>query len=83
MAIQPAVRNASELENHLLESIRERAIAAGFLFLSTMIEARVKDTGPSWFADAAVLERVENYLRSGMDFAYIQTALTDRTPAPR
>jgi hypothetical protein len=83
MAIQPAVRNASELENHLLESIRERAIAAGFLFLSTMIEARVKDTGPPWFADAAVLERVENYLRSGIDFAYIQTALTDRTPAPR
>ena len=83
MATQPAVRNASDLENHLLESIRERAIDAGFLYLSTMIEDRVRDTGPEWLAGAAVLERAENYLRSGIDFAYFQTAITDRRTTPR
>ena len=50
MATQPAVRNASELENLLLESIRARAIEAGFEFLSTMIEERVRETGPAWLA---------------------------------
>ncbi len=83
MATPPAVRNASELENHLLESIRDRAIEAGFVFLSTMIEERVRDTGPAWLAGAAVLERVDNYLRSGIAFAYLQAALTDRRAAPR
>ena len=78
MATQPAVRNASELENHLLESIRARAVEAGFEFLSTMIEERVRETGPPWLADAPLLERVENYLRSGIDFAYLQTPLTPR-----
>lgn len=83
MATPPAVRNASELENHLLESIRDRAIEAGFVFLSTMIEERVRDTGPAWLAGAAVLERVDNYLRSGIAFAYLQAELTDRRAAPR
>ena len=83
MATPPAVRNASELENYLLESIRDRAIEAGFVFLSTMIEERVRDTGPAWLAGAAVLERVENYLRSGIVFAYLQAELTDRTASPR
>ena len=72
------LRNAAELENHLLESIRERAIAEGFVFLSTLIEDRVRTSGPPWLAGAAVLERVENYLRSGIDFAYLQAAITDR-----
>ena len=76
MATLPAVRNASDLENHLLESLRERATAAGFEFLSTLIEDRVQDTGPPWLASAAVLERVENYLRSGIDFVYLQAPLT-------
>ena len=31
--------------------------------------------GP-WLASAAVLERVENYLRSGIDFVYLQAPLT-------
>src|SRR3954465_2958228 len=31
LATQPAVRNAAELENHLLESIRDRAVAEGFV----------------------------------------------------
>ncbi len=83
MATQPAVRNATELENHLLESMRDRAIEAGFEFLSTTIEERVRETGPPWLAGAAVLERLSNYLRSGIDFAYLQAALTDRRASPR
>ena len=82
LATQPAVRNAAALENHLLESIRERAIAAGFVFLSTMIEERMRSAGPAWLADAAVLERVENYLRSGIDFVYLQAPMTDRRSPP-
>ena len=31
---------------------------------------------PSWFRDAAVLNRIENYLHSGTSFAYLQVALT-------
>ena len=75
----PAVQNAVELENYLLDSLRARAIAAGFEFLSTLIEERLKDTGPPWFREAAVLDRIENYLRSGNAFAYFQVALN---PAP-
>ena len=83
MATQPAVRNSAELESLLLDSIRARAIEAGFEFLSTMIEARVLESGPPWLAGAVVHERVENYLRSGINFIYLQAALTDRTASPR
>ncbi|MGH9143401.1 MAG: aminotransferase class III-fold pyridoxal phosphate-dependent enzyme [Vicinamibacterales bacterium] len=76
LAVQPAVRNAAELENHLLESIRARAVADGFAFLSTLIEDRVRQDGPPWLAAAIVLDRVDNYLRSGIDFAYVQAALS-------
>ena len=75
MATLPTVQNASDLENRLLESLRERAIAAGFTFLSTLIEDRLRDTGPAWFRNAALLERIENYLRSGNSYAYLQVAL--------
>jgi len=51
------------------------SLAAGFEFLSTLIEARVLETGPKWLADATILERVENYLRSGIAFVYVQVAL--------
>jgi 4-aminobutyrate aminotransferase-like enzyme len=75
MATLPTVQNAVELENCLLESLRARAMAAGFEFLSTLIEDRVRETGPAWFQSAAVLERIDNYLRSGSAFAYLQVAL--------
>jgi hypothetical protein len=75
MATLPTVHNYVELENHMLEGLRERAIAAGFEFLSTLIEDRLRETGPSWFREAAVLERIDNYLRSGSRFAYLQAAL--------
>jgi hypothetical protein len=83
VAVLPTVRNAASLEYQLLESVRERAIADGFVFLSTMIEERVRETGPAWLRDAAVLERIPNYLRSGIDFAYLQAALGDRPAPPR
>jgi hypothetical protein len=83
LATQPNVRNAADLENHLLEAIRDRAVADGFVFLSAMIEDHVRLNGPPWFAGATVLDRVENYLRSGIDFVYLQAAITDRTSAPR
>jgi hypothetical protein len=76
MATTPVAQNAVELENYLLDSLRTRAIAAGFEFLSTLIEERLRDTSPPWFRDATVLDRIENYLQSGNAFAYLQVALT-------
>jgi hypothetical protein len=76
MATSPTVQNDIELENDLLDSLRTRAIAAGFEFFSTLIEERLRNTSPSWFRDAAVLDRIENYLHSGTAFVYLQLALT-------
>jgi 4-aminobutyrate aminotransferase-like enzyme len=75
MATLPTVQNSAELENYLLDALRDRAIAAGFTFLSTLIEDRVRETGPEWLRNAAVLSRIDNYLRSGVRFAYLQAAL--------
>jgi len=75
MAVLPTVQNTVDLENYLLESLRTRALAAGFEYLSTLIEDRLRETGPAWFQRAVVLERIDNYLRSGSDFAYLQVAL--------
>ena len=75
MATSPTVQNDFELENFMLDLLRARAIQAGFEFLSTLIEERLRDTGPAWFKDAAVLNRIENYLQSGTPFAYLQVAL--------
>jgi L-lysine 6-transaminase len=75
MATLPSVQNAVALENHLLDALRERAIAAGFEFVSTLIEQRFRETGPGWFRNAVVLEEIDNYLRSGTRFAYLQAAL--------
>jgi hypothetical protein len=83
LATLPAVRNTVDLENHLLESVRERAVADGFAFLSTLIEDRVRVDGPPWLAGATVLERIENYLRTGIDFVYLQAPITDQQAPPR
>jgi hypothetical protein len=58
-----------------LDSLRERAISAGFEFLSMLIEDRLRETGPPWLRSAAILEQIDNYLRSGARFAYLQVAL--------
>jgi len=75
MAVLPTVQNCVEIENLLLESLRTRAIAAGFDFLSTLIEDRLRETGPAWFRSAAILLRIDNYLGSGSCFAYFQATL--------
>jgi hypothetical protein len=80
MAILPTVQNAVELEQHLLDALRDRLLAAGYLFLSTLIEERILETGPEWVRRAVVLQQIENYLRSGMSFAYLQVPLRAVNP---
>ena len=75
LAVLPTVQNATELENCALEAIRAQAAAAQFEYLSTLIEERVRDAGPAWLRDATVLQRVDNYLRSGLTFVYLQASL--------
>ncbi len=75
MALLPTVQNSVELENYLLESLRTRIKAAGFDFLSTLIEARLLETGPGWLQAAAVLLVIDNYLGSGTRFSYLQATL--------
>jgi 4-aminobutyrate aminotransferase-like enzyme len=80
MAVLPAVQNPVELENYLLNALKQRAIAAGNEFLSTLIEERLRDTGPAWLQGATVVERIDNYLGSGIAFAYLQAALQPVLP---
>jgi 4-aminobutyrate aminotransferase-like enzyme len=75
LASLPSLQNGVELENYLLDALRERARAAGFEFLSTLIEERLHETGPEWLRSGAILERLDNYLRSGLRFAYLQAPL--------
>jgi hypothetical protein len=72
MATLPSIQNSAEMENRLLDALRDRVAAAGFSYLSTLIEDRVRETGPAWLRSAAVLERIDNYLRSGIAFSYLQ-----------
>ena len=74
-ATLPTVQNAVEIENLLLDALHERALAAGFEFLSTLIEDRLLETGPAWIRNAAILERIENYLGSGSAFVFLQVPL--------
>ena len=46
-----------------------------------LIEDRLRETGPAWLQSAAALERIDNYLRSGMAFTYLQVPLQP-APAP-
>jgi 4-aminobutyrate aminotransferase-like enzyme len=79
MAILPTVQNQIELQNRLLDELRSRAIAAGFAFLSALIEEQVRESGPEWLHHAVVLERLDNYLRSGIPFAYLQVQLIEQS----
>jgi len=82
MAILPSVQNQIELQTYLLDALRGRAVAAGFEFLSALIEERLRETGPEWLQHAVVLERIDNYLRSGIPFAYLQVPLTSPSGQP-
>ena len=77
MATLPSVKNQVEIENRLLDLIRERALAAGYTHFSTLIEERIHGTGPPWFREAPVVHTVDNYLRSGMRFVYLHVAMAD------
>ena len=72
----------SELTGFLLRSgspEATRALAAGFEYISALIEERIHETGPSWFHEAPIFQTIDNYLRSGIRFVYVQAALV---PAP-
>jgi L-lysine 6-transaminase len=83
MATLPSVQNSIEMENYLLEALRVRVMAADFDFLSTLIEDRLRETGPAWLRSAAILLRIDNYLGSGTRFAYLQAALQPATEPER
>jgi hypothetical protein len=81
MATLPSVRNQAEIENLMLECVRERAIKAGFEYVSALIEERVVAAGPAWLRDAPVLLDIDSYLRSGVRFVYVQAPVSE-APAP-
>jgi len=73
--VSPSAQNVTELENKLLDCLKERAVATGFVYLSTLVEASSLATSTPWLRDATVLERIENYLGSGTSFVYVQAHL--------
>jgi len=81
LAALPSIQNRAEIENLLLDSIRTRALVEGFDFLSTLIEDRLRETGPAWLREAVPLQIIDNYLRSGRRFAYFQFALSNAVTA--
>jgi len=82
MAILPSVQNQTEIENLLLENIRARVHAAGFEYLSTLIEERICAAGPVWLRDAPVLLGIDSYLQSGLRFVYVAAPVEDPLGAP-
>ncbi len=80
MAVDPAVQNATEIEHELLDLLRTRVIAQGYQRLSALVEERFHQDGPAWLRAAEVLKVVDNYLRSGQRFVYLQAALPEREP---
>src|SRR5215467_12599113 len=75
LVVPPSVQNAAELENFLLDTLRPRAVATGYEYISTLIESRVLETAPDWFKAAVTHETLDNYLGSGATFAYLQAPL--------
>ncbi|MEO8428817.1 MAG: hypothetical protein ABI651_17090, partial [Verrucomicrobiota bacterium] len=81
MAVHPGVENAAEIEHHLLDLLRTRVIMRGYLRLAALLEERFNKSGPVWLRSAEVLRVVDNYLRSGQRFVYLDTALDEGTAA--
>ena len=77
MAVHPSVENVAEIERHLLDLLRARVIAQGYLRLSALMEERFHQNGPPWLRSAEVLRIVDNYLRSGLRFVYMHSSLSD------
>jgi 4-aminobutyrate aminotransferase/(S)-3-amino-2-methylpropionate transaminase len=79
MATSPQLKNQAEIETLVLDAFRARAEWAGFAAISSLIEARVVETGPAWLKAATVVETVEDYLRSGEKFVYVRAAVGGTT----
>lgn len=75
MAVSPQLKNQVEVEGLILDAFRARGEWAGFRAISSLIEARVAETGPAWVRAAAVLETVDDYLQSGVRFVYLRAAI--------
>jgi hypothetical protein len=80
MAASPQLKNLAEVETLVLDAFRARAEWAGFAAISTLIEARVLETGPAWLRAATVVETIEDYLQSGERFVYVRAAVGGTTP---
>jgi 4-aminobutyrate aminotransferase/(S)-3-amino-2-methylpropionate transaminase len=72
MAVSPRVKNQPEVEALVLEQLRDRVRGLGFSAISTLIEAGLTESGAEWLRSASVLEVVDDYLRSGIRFVYVQ-----------
>jgi 4-aminobutyrate aminotransferase / (S)-3-amino-2-methylpropionate transaminase len=75
MAISPQLKNQVEVEGLILDAFRARAEWLGFVSLSSLIETRVVEAGPPWLKAATVVETVENYMQSGIQFVYLRSSL--------
>ncbi|MFT3913136.1 MAG: aminotransferase class III-fold pyridoxal phosphate-dependent enzyme [Anaeromyxobacteraceae bacterium] len=75
MALSPQLKNQAEVEGIVLDAFRARAEWGGFTALSTLIERRLRDTGPAWMREAQVLDTLENYMQSGIPFVYLRSSL--------
>jgi 4-aminobutyrate aminotransferase-like enzyme len=79
MAVSPQLKNQTEVEGLVLDAFRARSEWLGYAVLSTLIEARVAETGPAWMKAASVTETVENYMQSGVPFVYLRSSLVAPT----
>ena len=75
MATLPTVQNSVELNQWLLDAIRERARANGFEFVSMAVEDGLREAAQGWIREAALLQHIDNYLGSGIGFSYLQAPL--------
>jgi len=77
LAVHPSVENADDIGRLLLDLLRARALAQGYWRLSTVIEERWLQSGPAWLRSAEVLRVLDNYLRSGIRFVYLQATIAE------
>jgi 4-aminobutyrate aminotransferase-like enzyme len=75
MAASPLLRNQTEVERLVLDAFRARAKELGFAGVSSLIEERVRETGPAWLRGSEAMESVDDYLHSGIRFVYLRARL--------
>jgi hypothetical protein len=59
----------------VLDAFRARAKELGFAGVSSLIEERVRETGPAWLRGSEAMESVDDYLHSGIRFVYLRARL--------